>query len=145
LPIPSAANLHPPNSEPKIITNPPVFPSLSIAYYRDVSKPCPTLSIVVSEARPAAPDEEAVVDWAAEAAAPEDEEEAVVDWAAEAAAPEDEEEAVPVVTGRRGGSLIGSCERTHAEVAFAKAIKSRQSGKHELPDMRAQLLQFAAS
>jgi hypothetical protein len=97
---------------------------------------------LVLKARPAAPDEEAVVDWAAEAAAPEDEEDA------ETAAPEDEEdaeEAVPVVTGRRGGSLIGSCERTHAEVAFAKAIKSRQLGKHELPDMRAQLLPFAAS
>jgi hypothetical protein len=82
----------------------------------------------VLEGRPAAPDEEAVVDWAAEATAPEDEEEAVVDWAAEAAAPEDEEEAVvdwaaegaapedeedeeeavPVVTGRRGGSTSGS-------------------------------------
>jgi hypothetical protein len=119
---------------------------------------------LVLEARPAAPDEEAVVDWAAEVAAPEDEEDAEAaapedEEDAEAAAPEDEgdaegaapedeedaEEAVPVVTGRRGGSLIGSCERTHAEVAFAKAIKSRQSGKHELPDMRAQLLQFAAS
>jgi hypothetical protein len=119
---------------------------------------------LVSEARPAAPDEEAVVDWAAEAAAPEDEEDAERaapedEEDAEAAAPEDEEdaegaapedkedaeEAVPVVTGRRGGSLIGSCERTHAAVAFNKAIKSRQSGKHELPDMRAQLLPFAAS
>jgi hypothetical protein len=108
---------------------------------------------LVSEARPAAPDEEAVVDWAAEAAAPEDEEDAEGaapenEEDAEGAAPEDEEdaeEAVPVVTGRRGGSLIGSCEPTHAEVAFDKAIKSRQSGKHELPDMRVQLLPFAAS
>jgi hypothetical protein len=108
---------------------------------------------LVSEARPAAPNEEAVVDWAAEAAAPEDKEDAEAaapddEEDAEGAAPEDEEdaeEAVHVVTAWRGGSLIGSCERTHAEVAFAKAIKSRQSGKHELPVARAHLLQFAAS